>query len=192
MALSTTAVSPDQRLEALDVLQNVLSDVLFAEFEPTHWSKKHDPKDLPAKKDFATKAFPVLARYHLGKEADALAANHEWLADLGSTIPSRARKASQIFLQDSAHNLTVLEVFMKLQYLKIWGSALMHQHPICCLCYKIYKIVKEEHTPRAKRHQVYIGTSQAGMIERARNTRDLEAKKMDQEFGGQWTDFLSQ
>lgn len=186
MNSATAAVNPNQGEKALDILQVVLSDVLFIEFEPMYWSANYHRQDSGAGFRFTTEAFPVLAKYHLGKEADKLVETHQWLADLESTIPSNIQKASRIFHQDSAHNLTILEVFIKLQYLKIWGSAFMHKSLDCCLCYEMYKIIdKEQSSGVEQQRDISDASNTHGQTSDARR-----GERMYQEFGEQWRDFL--
>jgi hypothetical protein len=91
-----------------ETLKSLLSDKLFNEFDCAHWiSAADDNRD-----EFAERAFPVLIKYHLGKELDKLVSNHQWLADM--SIPSKRHKSANFFHLNSAQNLTILDFFAKL------------------------------------------------------------------------------
>ena len=178
-----------------EVLEALLSDRLFNEFSPTYWSSTEVVE--PAK--FAEKAFPILARYQPGHELDELLKGHQWLTDLA--IPSKRLESARIFHTDPAHNLTILDVFSKLQFLKFWGSAMMQDDPFCCICYEMFKIVSaSRQTIVAKRQQqdgsIYFTEVEAQTISENRhailkdpNFKSME-KRMQQDFGDQWKTFL--
>lgn len=171
-----------------EVLEALLSDRLFNEFSPTYWSSTEVVE--PAK--FAEKAFPILARYQPGHELDELLKGHQWLTDLA--IPSKRLESARIFQADPAHNLTILDVFGKLQFLKIWGSAMMRDS-FCCICYEWFKIVS------ARRQTIFVKHTEVeapkmfedkyAILLKDPSFKSME-KRMHQDFGDQWKKFIEE
>ena len=144
MSLPATIV--DEQGSVLDeTLKTLLSDQLFNEFDCVHWMSATDGSQFTLSTDgneftFAAIAFPVLIKYHLGKELDKLVASHQWLADM--SIPSKRHKAARLFHLNSAQNLTILDFFVKLRFLKYWGSLLMRESPLIPMLYEMFKFAE--------------------------------------------------
>ena len=178
------------------VLSTLLSDQLFNTFDPTYRKEvKLSLQSSSSEHYFMLKAFPVLAKYHHGKELDELINGHQWLADLA--IPTKRHESAHTFLINPARNLTILDVMVKLSFIKVWGSAMMQYHPSCWVFYEILKIIEAE-TPnllskidqnfsdRDRKTEPYAETSDEQLwSEDAR----LEAE-MGEEFGEKWTKFV--
>ena len=120
------------------ILPAILSDQLFNQFDAVYWSTTQNEESVK----FAEKAFPSLATYHLGRELDKLVKGYRWLNDLA--IPSKRLKSARIFQKNPAKNLGILEAFIKLQFLKVWGSAMIQYDPFCCICFEMFKIIEAE------------------------------------------------
>ena len=178
------------------VLSTLLSDRLFNTFDAVYWKDVELSRDFSGfnKDNFMPKAFPVLAKYHHGKELDELINGHQWLADLA--IPTKRHESAHTFLIDPARNLTILDVMVKLSFIKVWGSAMMRYDPSCWIFYEIFKIIEAE-TPnllskidqsfsdRERKTELYVETDDEQLWPEAR----LEAE-MGEEFGEKWTKFV--
>ena len=173
------------------VLSTLLSDQLFNTFDSMYWKNT----ELGIKEDnFMLKAFPVLAKYHHGKELDELINGHQWLADLA--IPTKRHESAHTFLINPARNLTILDVMVKLSFMKVWGSAMMRYDPSYWVLYEIFKIIEAE-TPnllskidqsfsdRERKTELHVETNDEQRWPEAR----LEAE-MGEEFGEKWTKFV--
>lgn len=177
------------------ILPALLSDQLFNQFDAAYWSTTQNKE--PAK--FTEKAFPALATYYLGGELDKLVERYRWLNDLA--VPSKRLKSARIFQRNPARNLGILEVFIKLQFLKIWGSAMMQRDPFCCICSEMFKIIKTEqqaeiadifsHWPEVDaEHEPRRDTAgkYASIIEDQHLHREVAI--VQQDFGDQWKTFV--
>lgn len=181
-----------------EVLEALLSDRLFNEFSPTYWSSTEVVE--PAK--FAERAFPTLARYQPGHELDELLKGHQWLTDLA--IPSKRLESARTFQADPAHNLTILEVFGKLQFLSMWGSVMMHCDPFCCICYEMFKIMSARRQTMVVEQQLQDASFHITEVEAQKMVEDRYAiyskdhnfksteKSMHQDFGDEWKKFIEE
>ena len=185
------AIIIDEEQKAQDeVLKALLSARLFNGFDPAFWASASGHV-------FAEKAFPILAKYHLGKELGELIQGHEWLTNLA--IPSKRHESAHVLRMDPARNLTMLDVVTKLQFLKIWGSAMLQNHPACCVHNEMVRELAERRTIVAKNQQQNIslpGTVSETEQEAERGARiddlDLKLKEhiMLQDFRAEWPGFV--
>jgi hypothetical protein len=129
-----------------DVLHLLLADDLLNEFQPTEWTPWISPDDKHTVK-FVERAFPLLAKYHLGKECDELVKAHPWMDNLA--MPSKRHEIARTFHQDPTHNLSILEVFIKLRFLRLWGFPMMRRSPLCYIIYEMFKICNDMEQPSA-------------------------------------------
>lgn len=187
------------------ILPVLLSDQLLNEFDAVHWSSPQN--DESAK--FVEKAFPVLATYCLGTELDKLVKGYRWLSDLA--IPAKRLKSARIFQKNPARNLGILDVFIKLQFLKVWGSSLIGRHTFCCIFYEMFKIVEAERQAelveaerQAKLAKISSQSTEivaesvdprheiAGKYGSIIEAHDLERKveTLQQDFGDRWKIFV--
>lgn len=127
-----------------EILKALLSDRLFNEFDPAFWASASGHV-------FAEKAFPIPAKYHLGKELDELIKGHEWLTNLA--VQSKRHESAHVLQMDPARNLAILDLVIKLQFLKIWGSAMLQNHPACCVYNEMVRELAERRTIVAKNQQ---------------------------------------
>lgn len=102
---------------ANEVLETLRSDPLFNSFDAKYWSTAA-ATGVTDGGPFVERTFPLLAKYCNGEVLCKLAAGYQWLA--GLVIPSKRHEAARAFQGDPAHNLTILDVFVKLQFLHVW------------------------------------------------------------------------
>lgn len=110
MDLKSIIIDEEQKAQD-EILKALLSDKLFNEFDPALWASASGHI-------FAEKAFPILAKYHLGKVLDELIKGHEWLTNLA--VPSKRHESAHVLQMNPARNLAILDLVTKLQFLKIW------------------------------------------------------------------------
>lgn len=196
-----------------EFLAELSSDVLFNEFDCTYWSSLFAVIRRPT--NFTGRAFPVLAKYHIGNELDRLVANHQWLA--GMATPLKRQEAARTFHLDSIRNLTVLEIFTKLHFLKVWGSNLVRRSVFAPFVYEMAKIVESVRQSRGTISdsgadgEVDAVEQEAASLDTEMQNDDLGAdmntgenqiperlklsqgdnRKMDEEFGEEWRAFGS-
>lgn len=87
MDLKSIIIDEEQKAQG-EILKTLLSDKLFNKFDPTLWASASGHV-------FAEKAFPILAKYHLGKELDELIKSHEWLTNLA--VPRKGTNQHMCF-----------------------------------------------------------------------------------------------
>lgn len=80
-------ISDEEQKAQDEILKALLSDRLFNEFNPAFWASASGHV-------FAEKSFPILAKYHLGKELDELIKSHEWLTNLA--VPSKRHESAHV------------------------------------------------------------------------------------------------
>lgn len=142
-----TTISAEEKKTQDKVIKELLSDQLINHFDPTFWSSPEDLDSFwnsPEHHDydkFIGSVFPILVRYHDGEKLDELIRSHQWLTDMA--IPSKRSQLALIFQKDPARNLTILDLFAKLKFLKIWGSAAIYTFdPMVCICCEMFKIIR--------------------------------------------------
>lgn len=100
---------------------------------------------------------------------------------------------------DPARNLAILDLVTKLQLLKIWGSAMLQNHPACFVYNEMVRELGERRTIVAKNQQQNIslsGTVSDTEKEAERGAKiddlDLELKEqtMLQDFRTEWPGFV--
>ncbi|KAL9121591.1 MAG: hypothetical protein Q9187_001852 [Circinaria calcarea] len=192
-----STISDEERKAQDKVLEGLLSDQLFNEFDPTFWCSA----EADNAKIFAKKVFPLLARYLDGEKLDEIVRSHQWLDDIA--IPSKISKSAQIFQKDPAHNLTILDLFAKLHFLKTWGSAtIFTSDPMACIFYEMFKIINAmRNTPEAKaawKDGIEQCTKAGEIIAEIYNPiamdQDLKPKSdnMCQDFPVRWDEFVKE
>lgn len=176
-----------------EVLKALLSDHFFSRCNPRILLA-----DEEAVRNFPEKGFPTLAMYHCGTRLDELIRGHQWLGDLA--IPLKSHEAAFNFHRDPARNLTILDSFAKLQFLKIWGSAVMQCGPSYCIYGELFKIIsagkkafvaenqqQDRSTPRTEADGEKEVGKQSSVL-----ACDWEQKEKDmqQDFEESWTNFV--
>jgi hypothetical protein len=142
--MSAQVPEAQPRAQDFDNIRDALiSDQLLNEFDFPLWID-YDSTTAALEEErlwaFPGKAFPVLAKYHRGKQLDDLITRNPWLGHI--SIPSERHQAAQAFHFDAIQNFTVVNLFIKLQYLKHWGTAFMDQSPLCLVACEILKLVE--------------------------------------------------
>ena len=163
----------DRALEAL------LSDELFNEFDPMFWISDA----MGFEKVFAERVFPVLAEHHSEKASDELTKKYSWLTNL--SIPSKRHESAQMFQKNPIRNLTILDVFVKLQFVETWGAAMMQSDPSCCIYSELFRIISAA-------RQNTVAESQSQYTSSLRNESGKEEDVMLQDFKEKWMDFKRQ
>lgn len=96
---------------------------------------------------------------------------------------------------DPARNLAIIDLVTKIQFLKIWGSAMLQNHPACCVYNEMVRELAGRRTIVAKNQQQNIslsGTVSDTEQEAERGAKiddlDLELKEqiMLQDFRTEW------
>ena len=165
------------------VLEGLLSDESFNKFDPMFWMTINEGAEFLCVFD---EAFLTLAKYYLAKELDELISGHQWLADL--TIPSKRHESAHVFQMNPARCLTILDVVVKLQFMRVYGAAMMRSSPGCGIYYETYKILEAEYS--AVLEAEYSPMLEQLDKEKKNETHDLEhLVEMKQDFGGEWTEF---
>lgn len=202
MALGTKASDKPAELQG-DILAVLLSTSRFNEFDPNFWfslqelpnAHGHETYDSNAR-DFLGVAFPTLGRYHRGRELKELVNGHQWLANFTSPSQFAKHEMAQSFHEDPARNLTILSVFAKLQFLKIFGTALIQSDPVCCIYYEIYKIIDAERRGCAIDYQHTEDSSTTIQLDKelveAQLNKEDGRSIMLPEFEVHWENFLKE
>ena len=193
-----------EKRKAQEVLAALLSNRFFCELDPMYWIKTPEldpmywiktpvvetPESEPAnepviKQDrFADRVFPLLAKYHRGEELHDLIKGHRWLANLA--VPAERHESARIFHEDPAHNLTILDAFIKLQFCKTWGSLVM-KRPLSCIFYEAFIVIGSMLTEEPR---PFYSIEPDPDTELSNSL--LEKPKLDciqQDFGDRWESF---
>jgi hypothetical protein len=124
-------------------LKRLLSDKLLSEFDCAHWISANEKYEAR----FVQNAFPVLANYYAGQQLEILVSKNEWLADL--SLPSKRYKSASFFHSNSAQNLIVLDLFIKLNFLECWGRCFVEHSPMMAMLFELVKIVERDRLSNA-------------------------------------------
>ncbi|KAI4123628.1 MAG: hypothetical protein LQ347_006076 [Umbilicaria vellea] len=135
-----------EKRKAQKVLDALLSDWFFCELDPMIWiSQKLIENTNTTSERFADRIFLILAKYHRGKELHDLIKGHQWLANLAVLV--KRHESVHIFHEDPAHNLTILNTFIKLQFCKTYRSMVM-ERPLSCIFYEAFIVISSQRTLR--------------------------------------------
>lgn len=161
-------------------VEELLSDALFNQLDPMSWLSSKQENSYK----FATQVFPLLAEHFSGTKLDELTREYPWLTNL--SMLSKSHTLAQIFQENPIRNLTILDVFAKLQCLRIFGSQLMARDSQACIYSELIKVISARRQNRvAESQEQRTSTLQT-------QSGDTNEDIMLQDFKEEWENFKGQ